>query len=120
MFVQTDNNGRIIAMMESTFENSDGEIKKQDTTGFFEFEIPDDFDFNNMFNYVIESGKLIFSESDESKSEKEENNRLEQIKLLPDAVADISKLVSDNTSDVAMLSDALADLSEIVSYLVKG
>ena len=120
MFVQTDNNGRIIAMMESTFENSDGEIKKQDTTGFFEFEIPEDFDFDNMSKYVIESGKLIFSESDEYKSEKEENNRLEQIELLPDAAAEISKLVSDNTSDVAMLSDALADLSEIVSSLVKG
>ena len=120
MFVQTDKNGRLVGMMESTFEDSDGKIRKQDTTGFFEFDIPDDFDFANMSNYVIKSGKLIFSESDEYKSEKEKNNRLEQIELLPDAVADISKLVSDNTSDVAMLSDALADISEIVSSLVKG
>lgn len=120
MFVQTDENGRLVGMMESTFENSDGETKKQDTTGFFEFDIPDDFDFNNMADYVIKSGELVFSESDESKSEKEETNRLEQIGLLPDAVADISKLVSDNTSDVTMLSDALAELSEIVSSLVKG
>ena len=120
MFVQTDENGRLVGMMESTFEDSDGNTHKQDTTGFFEFEIPDDFDFNNMSNYVIKSGQLVFSESDESKSEKEESNRLEQIELLPDAVADVSKLVSDNTSDVAMLSDAIADLSEIVSSLAKG
>lgn len=120
MFVQTDENGRLVGMMESTFEDSDGNIHKQDATGFFEFDIPDNFDFDNMSNYVIESGKLVFSESDESKAEKEENDRIEQIELLPDAVSEISKLVSDNTSDVTMLSDALADLSEIVSSLVKG
>lgn len=120
MFIQTDDNGRIVAMMKSTFEDSDGNIHKQDTTGFFECDIPDDFYFDNMSNYVIKSGKLVFSESDESKSEKDESNRIEQIKLLPDAVADISKLVSDNTSDVSVLSDALADLSKIVSSLVKG
>ena len=89
-------------MMESTFEDSDGKIRNQDTTGFFEFDIPEDFDFDNMSNYVIKSGKLVFSESDESKSEKEKSNRIEQIELLPDAVSEISKLVSDNTSDVTI------------------
>lgn len=120
MFVQTDENGRLVGMMESTFEDSDGKIRNQDTTGFFEFDIPEDFDFDNMSNYIIKSGQLIFSESDESKSEKDKSNRLEQIELLPDSVSEISKLVSDNTSDVTMLSDALAELSEIVSSLVKG
>lgn len=39
---------------------------------------------------------------------------------LPDALADLSLMVSDNTSDTADLQDALAELSEIVSGLMEG
>lgn len=38
---------------------------------------------------------------------------------LPDAVADLSEMVSDNTIDTADLQDALAELSEIVSGLME-
>lgn len=43
----------------------------------------------------------------------------ELINALPDAVADLSEMVSDNTIDTADLQDALAELSEIVSGLME-
>lgn len=44
----------------------------------------------------------------------------ELIDSLPDAVADLSEVVSSNSEDTSGLSDALAELSEIVSTLVEG
>lgn len=48
----------------------------------------------------------------------EQERRVEQqelIESLPDAVADLSEMVSDNTVDVADIMDAVADLSGMVS-----
>lgn len=39
---------------------------------------------------------------------------------LPDAFADLSGMVSDNTVDMADVMDAIAELSEIVSKLMEG
>lgn len=43
----------------------------------------------------------------------------ELIDALPDAVADLSVMVSDNAIDTTDLQDALAELSEIVSGLME-
>lgn len=43
----------------------------------------------------------------------------ELINTLPDAVAELSEMVSNNTIDTADLQDALAELSEIVSGLME-
>lgn len=39
---------------------------------------------------------------------------------LPDAMADLSEMVSSNTIDMEGIMDAIADLSEVVSQLVEG
>lgn len=39
---------------------------------------------------------------------------------LPDAIADLSEMVSDNTINTEDVMDAIAELSEIVSQLVEG
>lgn len=49
----------------------------------------------------------------------EQAEQQELINALPDAVADLSEMVSDNTIDTADLQDALAELSEIVSGLME-
>lgn len=49
----------------------------------------------------------------------EEAEHQEIMDALPDAVADLSEMVSDNTIDTADLQDALAELSEIVSGLME-
>lgn len=50
----------------------------------------------------------------------EEETRQELVSLLPDAVADLSQVVSENGDSVNDLSDAIAELSEIVSNLAEG
>ena len=52
-------------------------------------------------------------------SERQQEHQ-ELMDSLPDAVADLSVMVSDNTVDTADLMDAIAELSEIVSNLMEG
>lgn len=47
-------------------------------------------------------------------------SKAELIDALPDAVADLSKQVSDNVTSNADLADALADLSAVVSDIVQA
>ena len=56
------------------------------------------------------------AQHNESKRQQEHQ---EIMNSLPDAMADLSEMVSDNTIDTADLQDALAELSEIVSGLMK-
>lgn len=57
-------------------------------------------------------------------AEREEGERQaeqqELINALPDAVAELSEMVSDNVIDTADVMDAIAELSEIVSNLMEG
>lgn len=79
--------------------------------------VPDEWSYQVYIRYTEE-------ELAEQQAHREETER--QIELqdligaLPDAVADLSAMVSDNTIDVADIADAIADLSEIVSELMEG
>lgn len=48
------------------------------------------------------------------------DDRIDVFNSLPDAVADLSESVSDNTINQNDIANAVAELSEIVSVLVEG
>lgn len=75
----------------------------------------DDSDYEQVQYYHVWTAEEIAQrEQDEAQAEQQE-----LINALPDAVADLSEMVSDNTIDTADLQDALAELSEIVSGLME-
>ena len=51
IYVMLDDNGRICATTD----------QKEYAEGFIEFDLPDDFDFNNQSDYIIKDGELIHS-----------------------------------------------------------
>lgn len=73
MYIQTDQNGRIVAMMEKTFIDDEGNEVEQDTTGYFEFEFPEDFDMANFNEYLLLDGELVYSMSEWTRFYKIEN-----------------------------------------------
>lgn len=73
MYIQTDQNGRIVAMMEKTFIDDEGNEVEQDTTGYFEFEFPEDFDMANFNEYLLQDGQLVYSMSEGTRFYKIEN-----------------------------------------------
>lgn len=60
-------------MMEKTFIDNEGNEVEQDTTGYFEFEFPEDFDMANFNEYLLQDGKLVYSMSDGTRFYKIEN-----------------------------------------------
>lgn len=50
----------------------------------------------------------------------QEQEQQEVVDALPDAMADLSLMVSDNVTYIADIMDAIAELSEIVSGLMEG
>lgn len=67
MYIQTNEEDRIVSVMEKSFIDDEGNEVEQDTTGYFEFEFPEDFDLSKSYEYIVKDGKLIYSMSDESK-----------------------------------------------------
>lgn len=57
------------------------------------------------------------AEIEQQAYDKELNAKHELMNALPDAVADLSDLVSSDTTDMQVVMDALAELSETVSEL---
>lgn len=77
MYIQTDENNRIVSMMERTFIDDEGNEVEQDTTGYFEFEFPEDFDISNFNEYLLVDGQLVYSMSDGTRFYKIENLKAE-------------------------------------------
>lgn len=77
--------------------------------------VPDDAYEHVQIYHVLTEGDI--AEREESELQQE---RQEMMDALPDAVADLSEMVSDNTLDTADIMDAIAELSEIVSNLMEG
>lgn len=75
----------------------------------------DDSDYETVQLYHRWTSEEI-AQREESKRQQEHQELMDS---LPDAMADLSEMVSDNTIDTADLQDALAELSEIVSRLMK-
>lgn len=109
--------GRIVSFGLSYGDIGDSAIEIQNAEVMMEPWVLDFHDF------VIVDGEAVFSPAPERLAQYEEaerqKNHQELMDALPDAVADLSELVSDNTVDMADVMDALADLSEIVSNLME-
>lgn len=71
----------------------------------------DDYEQVQLYHVYTEA------ELEQQALDKERNARSELMNALPDAVADLSDLVSSDTTDMQVVMDALADLSETVSEL---
>lgn len=76
----------------------------------------DDSDYEEVMLYRVWTAEEI-ARREESERQQEQQ---EVMDALPDAMADLSLMVSDNVTDIADIMDAIADLSEIVSGLMEG
>lgn len=76
----------------------------------------DDSDYEQVQYYHVWTPEEI-AQREEAEAQAEQQ---ELINALPDAVAELSEMVSDNTIDTADIMDAIAELSEIVSNLMEG
>lgn len=75
-----------------------------------------DEDFEEVQLYHVWTEEEI---AQREEAERQEEHR-ELMDSLPDAIADLSEMVSDNTINTADVMDAIAELSEIVSNLMEG
>lgn len=119
MFIQTNPEGRIVGMMEAIVTAPDGTVIEQDTTGYFEVDLPDGFDSGHITNYLYKDGAITYDEDPDLIAERDRSQEIadlnEATATLPDAVAELSEVVSDGSEE---LSDAIADLSALVSSLI--
>lgn len=76
----------------------------------------DDSDYEEVQLYHVWTAEEI-AQREECERQAEQQ---ELINALPDAVAELSEMVSDNIIDTADVMDAIAELSEIVSNLMEG
>lgn len=75
----------------------------------------DDADYEEVQLYHVWTAEEI-AQREEAERQQEHQEIMD---ALPDAVADLSVMVSDNAIDTTDLQDALAELSEIVSGLME-
>ena len=84
MFVQLNNENRIIG-------TADENCFPEDTT-VIEFDFSDDFNFDDQYEYMIIDGKLIASESEDTKKYRTETEKMEArekfLKEAPDTLSD--------------------------------
>lgn len=73
----------------------------------------DDGDYEDVYLYHI----WTQAELEAQEREKADREKQQLINLLPNAIADLSGIVSEGATSVQVIMDALADLSEIVSEL---
>lgn len=59
-------------------------------------------------------------EAERKAAEEEAQAQAEMVAALPDAVAELSELAADNSTDVEVLSDAIAELSTLVADLLEA
>ena len=103
MFIQTNEEGRIVGVMEPYFINELGEKVSQDTTGFFEFELPDGFDVSDIHNYILKDGELVYSESEESKAMKAENEARKKREENLDTLVSLLKTSTEQSDKLGYL-----------------
>lgn len=94
----------------------DDAVEWVNTTGTMSIVYTHDGDDNQPVYEVVMNEKFTDEEIAEAM---EIRTKAEIMEALPDAVADLSEMVSDNAIDTTDLQDALAELSEIVSGLME-
>lgn len=88
------------------------------------YVVKEETDGEEFMRYVLYTAEELAGI--EAKREEEERLYIEQqehkeiIDSLPDAIAELSEMVSDNAVNMVDVMDAIADLSEIVSNLMEG
>lgn len=115
MYVATENS-RVVGYSEAELSYCNEPVSNWE-------DVADKFN-DGMEGIYVRDGIATFepTEADiERIAEREaESDKREIMDALPDAVADLSEMVSDNAVDVSDLMDAIAELSEIVSNLMEG
>ena len=113
MFVQLNEENRIIGTDEyNCFPNN---------TRVIDFEFPADFDFGSQYEYIINDGELVKSESEESKTHREEVDRSEtQTKFLseaPTTMAEQDDAICALYEENLALKSSANDVDDAICYL---
>lgn len=113
MFASLDENGRVCATSDEQWDDSAVEV-----------EFPEGFDFAAQSDWRVVDGELLHDPpepTEEQQAARAEYEaavyQSEMLAALPDAVAELSEAVSDNSDEGSGLADAVAELSELVSEL---
>lgn len=94
MYAMLDDEGRICATTD----------QKEYAEGFMEFDLPEDFDFNNQSDYIIKDGVLIHSPKPLSDEEAQINKEIERQKQLQVATYIVVNESAPNLTDEQALS----------------
>lgn len=134
MFIQIDNENRVVGVMEKFFKRFNGkeeELVEQDTTGFFEVDCGMDiFNEQPFDNFIYVDGDFVHSERDIHIEQREANEafeeREEMLNELPTTLSDIqdglievAEMTADNEVSMSDVQDALVELADMVSSLLE-
>ena len=113
MYVQLSNDNRILATADYNCFPEDS--KK------IEFDFPKDFDFNYQQEFLIVDGKLVESESDETKRYKENliqiAERGEFLSTAPNIIAEQDDAICSLYEENLALKSTADDVDEAICYL---
>lgn len=113
MFVQLNEENRIIG-------TADENCFPEDTI-VIEFNFPEDFDFDNQYEFEIVDGKLVASESEDAKRYREEAERLEKreefLSTAPDTLADQDDAVCALYEENLAIKETAAEQDDAICYL---
>ena len=113
MFVQLNNENRIIG-------TADENCFPEDTT-VIEFDFSDDFNFDDQYEYMIIDGKLIASESEDTKKYRTETEKMEArekfLKEAPDTLSDQDDAVCALYEENLAIKETAAEQDDAICYL---
>ena len=113
MFVQLNEEKRIIG-------TADKNCFPEDTT-VIEFDFSDDFNFNDQYEYMIIDGKLIASESEDTKKYRMETKQRETreafLKEAPDTLSDQDDAVCALYEENLAIKETAAEQDDAICYL---
>lgn len=113
MFVQLNNENRIIG-------TADKNCFPEDTT-VIEFDFSDDFNFDDQYEYMIIDGKLIASESEDTKKYRMETEQRETrealLKEAPDTLSDQDDAVCALYEENLAIKETAAEQDDAICYL---
>ena len=113
MFVQLNEENRIIG-------TADENCFPEDTI-VIEFNFPEDFDFDNQYEFEIVDGKLVASESEDAKRYSEETEQLEKreefLSTAPDTLSDQDDAVCALYEENLAIKKTAAEQDDAICYL---